>query len=85
MSTATSFDLDHWLTGRWRAWVRRGGVLATVPVQHEPWPLHEAEILEADQTLLSAVPLPAPTAPPLVHASPGVDASLGVPRPARTA
>lgn len=72
--------LDDWLTGRWRAWVRRGPVLATVPVQHEPWPLERAELLECEQTLLAAEGLPDPGEPALVHTSPGVHAVLGLPR-----
>jgi uncharacterized protein len=76
-------ELDGWLTGRWRAWVRRGRLLATVPVQHEPWPLHEAEVFHLHENLLAAASLPAPGAPTLVHASPGVDAGLGIPRLAR--
>jgi uncharacterized protein len=62
-------DLGHWLTGRWRARVRRGPFLATVPVQHDPWPLHRAEVLDLDESMLSAVRLPEPTTAPLVHAS----------------
>lgn len=73
--------LDDWLTGRWRAWIRRAGQLATVPVRHEPWPLHAAELLECDESLLAAHGLPPAESTPIVHASPGVDARLGLPRP----
>jgi uncharacterized protein YqjF (DUF2071 family) len=52
-------------------------------MQHEPWLLHEAEILDLHEKLLAAVSLPAPGAPSLVHASPGVNAALGIPRLAR--
>lgn len=72
--------LDDWLTGRWRAWTRRAGHLATVPVRHQPWPLHAAELLECDESLLAAHGLPPADEAPLVHASPGVDARLGLPR-----
>src|SRR3954447_5195299 len=30
---------DIWLTGRWRAYTTRFGVLFEIPVEHEPWPL----------------------------------------------
>jgi uncharacterized protein len=76
-------ELDDWLTGRWRAWVRCGPVLTTVPVEHEPWPLHEAEVLDLHENLLTGVSLPAPRTPSLVHASPGVDAGFGLPQLAR--
>jgi uncharacterized protein YqjF (DUF2071 family) len=32
-------DRDIWLTGRWRAYTRRFGILFETPVEHEPWPL----------------------------------------------
>lgn len=72
--------IDDWLTGRWRAWISRGGRLATVPVRHEPWPLRGAELLECDESLLAAHGLPRPAEAPMVHASPGVDARLGLPQ-----
>ena len=75
-------ELDHWLTGRWRAWTRVAGRLATVPVAHQPWPLREATVVALEQTLLAAVGLPEPEGAPLVHVSPGVDVRLGRPRPA---
>lgn len=75
-------ELDHWLTGRWRAWTVVGGRLAAVPVQHEPWTLHEAEVEHLEESLLAAAGLPPPDEPPLVHWSPGVDdVRLGVPHP----
>jgi uncharacterized protein YqjF (DUF2071 family) len=74
-------DLDHWLTGRWRAFTTVAGRLAAVPVQHQPWPLQEAEVVSLEQTLLAAAGLPEPTDGPLVHYSPGVDVRLGAPRP----
>lgn len=72
--------LDDWLTGRWRAWIRRAGRLATVPVQHEPWLLHDADLLECEESLLASHGFPAVADAPLVHASPGVRARLGPPR-----
>ena len=74
-------ELDHWLTGRWRAYSVVAGGLATVPVQHEPWPLWEASLVNLEQTLLTAAGLPEPDDEPLVQYSPGVDVRLGVPHP----
>ena len=75
-------ELDHWLTGRWRAYSTIAGRVTRVPVQHQPWPLWDAELLHLEQTLLEAVGLPEPSEEPLVHYSPGVDVRLGVPMPA---
>lgn len=73
--------LDHWLTGRWRAYTTIGHRLAKVPVQHPPWPLWDADILTLEQSLLAAAGLPDPDSDPLVHFSPGVDVRLGTPQP----
>lgn len=74
-------DRDHFLTGRWRAYTTLAGVLAIVPVAHQPWPLQHAEVLVLEDSLLEAAGLPAPHEPPLVVYSPGVDARLGPLRP----
>jgi uncharacterized protein YqjF (DUF2071 family) len=75
-------ELDHWLTGRWLAYSTVAGRLTRVPVQHQPWPLWEAELLHLEETLLAAAGLPDPTEEPLVQYSPGVDVRVGVPIPA---
>lgn len=72
--------LDDWLTGRWRAWTRIGPRLATVPVQHQEWPLHRVDLLGCEESLLAAHGLPTPPEPALAHWSPGVDVRLGPPR-----
>jgi uncharacterized protein YqjF (DUF2071 family) len=77
-------ELDHWLTGRWRAWTRIAGRLATAPVEHQPWPLWDATVVDLEQSLLSSVGLAEPEGPPLVQYSPGVDVRLGPPRLATT-
>ena len=74
-------ELDHWLTGRWRAYSLVAGRLATVPVQHQPWPLWDASVVNLEQTLLTAAGLPDPRDDPRVQYSPGVDVRLGVPHP----
>ena len=70
----------HWLTGRWRAWTRLGHRFATVPVEHEAWPLRPGLLVGHEDSLLAAVSLDPPAEPPLVHTSPGVHATLGWPR-----
>ena len=79
--TSTGDALSGWLTGRWRAWTRIAGRFATVPAQHEPWPLNSAELVELDENLMAASGLRRPDEPPTVHFSPGVDVRLGWPQP----
>ena len=74
-------EMDHWLTGRWRAYTRVGGRPGVVPVQHQPWPLCEATVVELEESLLAAAGLPQPAEPPRVQYSPGVDVRLGLLRP----
>lgn len=75
-------ELDHWLTGRWRAHTRLARRPTTIPVQHEPWPLWNAELVTMEESLLAAVGLARPAEAPLVHYSPGVlDVRLGAPHP----
>lgn len=73
-------ERDHWLSGRWRAHTRIAGRPATVPVEHEPWPLWTASVVRLEQTILTAFGLPEPSAAPLVHYSPGVNVRLGAPQ-----
>ncbi len=76
-------ERDHFLTGRWRAYTAVAGVLAVIPVEHQPWPLQEAELVDLDEDLFTAAGLPSPSGPPLVGYSTGVDARLGPARPLR--
>jgi len=46
--------LEVWLTARWGAHTRVAGRTWWVPNEHEPWPLHSAEIVEIDDELLAA-------------------------------
>lgn len=73
--------LTEFLTARW-------GLVATAsffggrpavwygPVEHEPWPLRAAELLDLDDELLLAAGLPAPQGEPLLHYSPGVSTTV---------
>jgi uncharacterized protein YqjF (DUF2071 family) len=75
---------DIWLTGRWRAYSHRLGVLFETPVWHEPWQLSGGTVEDLWEDLTTAVGLPAPSGEPLVHYSEGVrHVGIGVARPAR--
>ena len=71
---------DDWLTGRWRAFSGRGSVRACVNVEHEPWPLQHATLVELHGDLVASTGLPAPSGEPIVHFSPGVDVRMDRPR-----
>ncbi|AEE46217.1 YqjF family protein [Cellulomonas fimi] len=75
---------DAWsdaVTGRWNAFTRRAGTLWRVPVEHAPWPLHDAAAPRLRTDLLEACGLPTPSGAPRVSWSPGVDVRVGAPRP----
>ncbi|HSX97793.1 MAG TPA: DUF2071 domain-containing protein [Streptomyces sp.] len=73
---------DVWLTSRWRAYTRRLGMLWETPVEHEPWPLATAAVDVLEETLTTAVGLPAPLGEPVVHFSEGAGhVRLGPSRP----
>ncbi|HZU73724.1 MAG TPA: DUF2071 domain-containing protein [Acidimicrobiales bacterium] len=71
---------DHLLTGRWLAVPPRAGARLAVPVHHQPWDLHAAEVGRLEEDLTAAAGLPAPEESPNALWSPGVDAVLGAPR-----
>ncbi|SUA81282.1 Uncharacterized conserved protein [Nocardia otitidiscaviarum] len=73
-------ELDHFLTARWGLHTARNDHLLYLPNTHPRWPLHRAELLDCDETLLEAAGLAKPDRPPIsVLYSPGVAARLGRP------
>lgn len=73
-------DLDVFLTARFRLYTLWGGRLAFVDAEHQPWPLHEAEILGLEQNVIEESGVPKETGSPLVHYSPGVDTRIAPPK-----
>jgi uncharacterized protein YqjF (DUF2071 family) len=70
--------LTSFLTARWG--LHRPGARGPVywPNEHPEWPLHEARLLDLDESLLAAAGLPGVTgAPDSVLFSPGVDVRFG--------
>jgi len=65
-------ERDVWLTSRWRAYTRHLGRWLETPVEHEPWPLRGATVLDLEESLTAAAGLPAPEGEPLVHWTEGV-------------
>ncbi|WP_224766072.1 YqjF family protein [Nocardioides campestrisoli] len=74
-------ELDHFLSARWGLHVRHRGRTLYIPNQHEPWPVHDAEVLSLDDNLLASVGLPglATFPPDHVAFSPGVRTRFGLP------
>jgi uncharacterized protein len=72
-------QLAAWLTGRWRAWTRVAGQAVTIPVEHEPWPLVDGELVDLEENVVASH-VPPPAGPPVVHYASGVNARLGWPQ-----
>ena len=72
-------ELECFLTARFRLYTIIGGKLAFADVEHEPWPLRRAKVIECEQNLLGACGLPQPQTEPIVHYSPGVHVRIGAP------
>lgn len=73
-------DREHFLTARWGLYSVFGRGIAYAPVDHPPWPLQAATLLELDDRLIAGAGYPPPEGTPLVHYSPGVDVRIGLPR-----
>ena len=78
-------DLDLWLTDRWRYYCERRGRLLTGVVDHQPWPLRRARVLECAETLVAACGLPPPEGMPRALFSPRVDVRMSALADARRA
>ncbi|MEV7628182.1 DUF2071 domain-containing protein [Actinoplanes sp. NPDC089786] len=72
--------LEHFLTARWGLHTRAWGRTVHLPNDHPTWPLHRADLLRCDESLIAATGLPAPTGRPAsVLYSPGVPVVFGGP------
>jgi uncharacterized protein YqjF (DUF2071 family) len=72
--------LERFLTARWGLHVSWHGRTVHLPNDHQPWPLHRAELLDLDDGLVTAAGLPRMTRPPVsVLYSPGVAVRFGTP------
>jgi len=76
---ASLTDVERFVTARWALASTLARRAVWAPVDHEPWPLHRADLLEWDDTLLTSAGLPAPGGDPVVLWSPGVEVRIGRP------
>jgi uncharacterized protein len=73
-------DLEQFLTARWALASSFAGTGLWADVDHPPWSLHRAELLELDDTFVESTGLPEPSGRPVVLWSPGVEVRIGRPR-----
>jgi uncharacterized protein YqjF (DUF2071 family) len=76
-------ELEIFLTARFRLFSFIRGRLAHADVEHAPWPLVQARIIRAEQTLTDRAGLGRLGGVPLAHFSPGVRVRVGPPKLAR--
>jgi uncharacterized protein len=67
----------HFLTARYRLYTLRRGRLAFAQIEHDPWPLANATLLNLEQSVIQAAGLPAPVGEPIVHYSANLDVKIG--------
>jgi uncharacterized protein YqjF (DUF2071 family) len=72
-------DLDHFLASRWRLYSVWRGELVTGRIDHAPWDLRAAELVDVVPDLVTAAGLPVPAGAPLVRYAPGVDVRIAPP------
>lgn len=75
-----SAGLPLFLTARWGLFSRWYGRTAYAPVDHGPWPLQSAQLLELSDDLVEAAGLEMAGPAPSVLFSTGVDVRIGRPR-----
>jgi uncharacterized protein YqjF (DUF2071 family) len=69
-------SLEEFLVERYLLYSRRGSQLFCGRVQHEPYRIQSAQVLELRENLMAAAGVPTLGAPPLAHYSAGVDVSV---------
>lgn len=73
-------ELDHFLTARWALGTTFGRRLVWAKVDHGPWPIFDANVLQCEESLVRAAGLGPPSGRPIVRWSPGVEVRIGRPR-----
>jgi len=68
---------DHFLTARFRLYTISRRRLRFAQIEHSPWPLAHATVIEFRQTLTDALGLPPPAGAPLAHYSAELAVNIG--------
>jgi uncharacterized protein len=69
-------DFDNFLTARYRLYTLVGRRLAFAQIEHAPWPLHTAKLLQLEQDLIERSGVPPPLGEPILHYSPTIDVRI---------
>jgi uncharacterized protein len=69
---------DHFLTARYRLYTVSRGSLRHAQIEHPPWPLARARVMQLRQTLFDHARLPSPKGTPLVHYAPELAVKIGL-------
>lgn len=77
--TVEDDSLTAFLTARWALGSSFFSRLLWAEIDHPTWPLHHAELLRCDETVLAPAGLPAPLSPPTAMWSPGVEVRIARP------
>ncbi len=76
----TQSPLDVFLTARLRLYSFWANRLTTAEVEHPPWRLRHARVLQLEENLRAAMGVDFPEGDFLVHQSSGIDTRIGCPR-----
>lgn len=79
-SRISAGPFENFLTARFRLYTQLAGKLAFADVEHEPWPLHQADLLDLRESMIPSVGIPKPQTGPLTLFSPGVRVRVDRPR-----
>jgi uncharacterized protein YqjF (DUF2071 family) len=72
-------ERDHFLTARYCLYAATRDGLGRAQIEHAPWPLARATVLELNQTVIEAAGLPAPQGPPIAHYAAELEVKIGYP------
>jgi len=70
-------ECDHFFTARYRLYTLARGRLAYAQIEHDPWPLARASLLDLNQNLIEAAGLPSARGEPMVHYADELDVKIG--------
>jgi uncharacterized protein len=72
-------ERDHFLTARFRLYSASHGRLYFAQIEHSPWPLARASVVNMRETLFEASGLPSPRGTPIAHYSDELTVAIGFP------